>query len=87
MTREELEKMFAYKLRGAAIEYWQAHLQQLDLIETFEAGAEWCKEVVIEMTIEWINAHIFEHCGCLGYSPFVVNLNASWEEEYKKIFE
>lgn len=57
MTREELEKMFTYHMAHAAIEfhdkYTNKSVDSSDVLEGFEAGAEWAQKFIIKRACEW----------------------------------
>lgn len=60
MTREDIEKCFSYHAAGAALEYYeQEHSQSSrigsdDVVNAFEAGAEWAQKFMIERACDWL---------------------------------
>lgn len=64
MTREEIEKNRQYQLTGAAIEYCRKELPHYDgealgeIIDSFEAGAEWEHKRLVEKACEWLRNNI-----------------------------
>ena len=47
--REEIINNIGYKITKAAVEYYQANCaNDIDLLDAFEAGAEWMQETMIE---------------------------------------
>lgn len=57
--REELENNISYKITKAAVEYYQAnYASDVDLLDAFEAGAEWMQKTMIEKATQWITEHI-----------------------------
>ena len=67
MTREEIEKHRQYQLTDAAIDYCRKEFPHYDgealgeIIDTFEAGAEWEHKRLVDMACEWLlnNAHLY----------------------------
>lgn len=59
MTRENLEKMFAYNMSHAALEFHCKYINKSvdasDVYDGFEAGAEWALNFIIERTCEWLS--------------------------------
>ena len=57
--REEIENHIGYKITKAAVEYYQANCaNDVDLLDAFEAGAEWMQKKMIDKACEWIIEHI-----------------------------
>lgn len=63
MTREEIENSKAYRVSKAALEYYNEHHQDNDinLIDAFEAGAEWDEEAMIEKACNWLRKTLYIH--------------------------
>lgn len=67
MTREDIEKCFSYHAAGAALEYYEqehsqsSRIESCDVVNAFEAGAEWAQEFMIKKACEWLlnNAHLY----------------------------
>lgn len=61
MTREDIEKCFTYHAADAALEYYeQKYLQprisdSRNVVDAFEAGAEWAQKFMIEKACEWVS--------------------------------
>lgn len=64
MTREDIEKCFSYHAADAALEYYeQKYLQprisnNRNVVDAFEAGAEWAQEFMIKKACEWLRNNI-----------------------------
>lgn len=61
MTREELEKMFAYNMAFSALEFSSKYVDKSvdssDVHEGFEAGTEWARGFMIERACEWLTSN------------------------------
>jgi adenylosuccinate synthase len=63
MTREDIETCFSYHEAGAAMEYYAQEQERLgeiegdDVVNAFEAGAEWAQEFMIKRTCEWLSSN------------------------------
>lgn len=63
MTREDIEKCFTYHAADAALEYYeQKYLQprisdSRNVVDAFEAGAEWAQKFMIERACEWLSGN------------------------------
>lgn len=89
MTREELERMFAYQAADAAYKYAgeRCHKNRpisASKLETFEAGAEWAQKIMIDRAVEWImdnwREYIFQDAdGMIGF--------IGWEGDFRKAME
>ena len=84
--REEIENHIGYKITKAAVEYYQANCaNDVDLLDAFEAGAEWMQETMIEKTISWFykNAHNLKYWdkdGCLLITVIMNDYRQAMEE-------
>lgn len=77
MTREELEKMFAYNMAFSALEFSSKYVDKSvdssDVHEGFEAGAEWARGFIIERACEWLELHISDdkYYSCIGEETLI----------------
>lgn len=87
MTREELEKTFAYHMTGAALEfqdkYTNKSVDSSDLCEGFEAGAEWAQKFIVERACEWLRKNTTWECNFYGGN----NPNKNKIEDFRKAME
>lgn len=64
ITREDIEKMFAYNCTDRAINYCRRTYPQIygdkmgEITDAFEAGAEWAKGFIIERAVKWLNENV-----------------------------
>ena len=58
--REEITNNIGYQTTHAAIEYIQAH-EYADRIDSFEAGAEWMQETMIEKATQWLFENVYDY--------------------------
>lgn len=63
MTREDIERMFAYQAADAAYKYAGDRCRKdrpisASKLEAFEAGAEWAKEFMIERACDWLKLNL-----------------------------
>lgn len=64
ITREEIEKMFAYNSTDRAINYCRRTYPKKygdkmgEITDAFEAGAEWSKDFIIERAVKWLNENV-----------------------------
>lgn len=69
MIREDIEKCFTYHAADAALEYYeQKYLQprisnSRNVVDAFEAGAEWAQKFMIERACEWLESAIRPYAG------------------------
>lgn len=63
MTREDVEKCFPYHAAGAAMEYYEqehsqsSRIESDDVVNAFEAGAEWAQKFMIKRACEWLSSN------------------------------
>ena len=63
MTREDIERMFAYQAADAANKYAGDRCRKdrsisASKLEAFEAGAEWAQEFMIERACDWLKLNL-----------------------------
>lgn len=91
MTREDIEKCFQYHEAGAAMKYYYQERERLGEIEgdnvvnAFEAGAEWAQEFIIERACEWLELHVNDdkYYSCIGEETLMPYLL----EDFKQAME
>lgn len=89
MTREEIEKCFSYHEAGAAMKYYEQEQEQLgdiegdDVVNAFEAGAEWAQKFLIDKACEWLRKNTTWECNFYGGS----NPNKNKIKEFRKAME
>lgn len=90
MTREELERMFAYQAADAAYKYAGERCHKgrpisVSKLEAFEAGADWAQEFMIERACEWLELHINDdkYYSCIGEETLIPYLI----DDFKKAME
>lgn len=64
MARKEIENSKAYQVSKEALKYYNEHYKDkdIDLMDAFEAGAEWDEEVMIDKACDWLenNKHLYK---------------------------
>lgn len=91
MTREDIETCFSYHEAGAAMEYYAQEQERLgeiegdDVVNAFEAGAEWAQEFMIKRACEWLELHINDdkYYSCIGEETLMPYLI----EDFRKAME
>lgn len=66
MTREDIERMFAYQAADAAYKYAGERCRKdrpisASKLEAFEAGAEWAQEFMIKRACDWLYLNIIDY--------------------------
>lgn len=60
--REEIENHISYKITKAAVEYYQANCaNDVDLLDAFEAGAEWMQKKMIDKATQWLFENVYDY--------------------------
>lgn len=60
--REEIENHIGYKITKAAVEYYQANCaNDVDLLDAFEAGAEWMQKKMIDKATQWLFENVYDY--------------------------
>ena len=81
MTREELINSKEYKVVNAAFDWIEEH-KDADLLDAFEAGAEWADKTMLDRVCQWLTKNTdnymeyegFDHNGYASYGIDVKNL-------------
>ena len=87
MTREEIENSKAYQVSKAALEYYNEHHQDNDinLIDAFEAGAEWADKTMIEKACDWIQMNATKYMNSIGGCMYFDVINST--KDFRKAME
>lgn len=77
MTREDIEKCFSYHAAGAAMRYYEqeplGEIEGVDVVNAFEAVAEWAQRFMIKRACEWLELHVNDdkYYSCIGEETLV----------------
>lgn len=85
MNRKEITESRAYQISKAALEHAS---RSKNVVEAFEAGAEWADKTMIERTVEWLKdmACYYAHWEYNGdtYEKEIVYDTEKLIEDFKK---
>lgn len=88
ITREEIEKMFAYNCTDRAINYCRKTYPKTcgdkmgEITDAFEAGAEWSKDFIIERAVKYLEVNFpdIENVGGWYKESFINNFRKTMDE-------
>lgn len=86
MTREDIVNSLAYKTTDAAIQYCRKNHPHYDgdimgdITDTFEAGAEWAQNEMVDKACEWLEDKLRMYAGYSDTVDLVDSFRKAMEE-------